>query len=107
MLRWRQSNREPFLLGGRFSCMAFRKLRSQTRNRVSTASDDRSRRRRRGLTAGSRAHLHTPLKRAVLQVGAQHLLVELADARLGDLRDERELVGQPPLGDASTQVLEQ
>src|SRR6202050_4662389 len=49
--------------------------------------------------------LHAALERSLREPAAQHLLVELADARLGDLRDEGELVGQPPFGDPAPQVL--
>src|ERR1700691_2919525 len=47
------------------------------------------------------------LELAVVQARAQDLLVELADARLRDLGDERELVRQPPFRDARAQVLDQ
>src|SRR5207253_1618623 len=43
---------------------------------------------------------HASLERPVGELRAEHLLVELAHARLGDLLHERELVRQPPLGDA-------
>ncbi len=47
------------------------------------------------------------LQRALGELCPQDLLVELADARLGDLCHECELVGYPPFGDAPLQVLTQ
>src|SRR3954471_16605548 len=47
------------------------------------------------------------LELALLQPLAQHLLVELADARLRDLLDEREGLGDPPLRDSALEVLPQ
>src|SRR3954447_3215537 len=47
------------------------------------------------------------LQPALLELLAQHLLVELADARLRHLVDERDRVGQPPLGHARLEVLDQ
>ena len=43
----------------------------------------------------------------VAEAAAEHLLVELADARLRYLRKERELVREPPLRDATAQMLDQ
>src|SRR3954467_39252 len=45
------------------------------------------------------------LELAFLQALSQHLLVELAHARLGHLVDEGEVVGHLPLGHAARQVL--
>src|SRR4051794_32295723 len=42
----------------------------------------------------------------VLEAVAQVLLGELADAGLGDLLDEDHIVGEPPLGDAAVEELE-
>src|ERR1022692_794671 len=49
------------------------------------------------LPTSPRRDTHAPLEGPLCQLGAQRLLGELADARLRDLRDERELVRQPPL----------
>src|SRR2546423_807349 len=40
------------------------------------------------------------LKRARFSLSAQIFFIELADARLGNLRDESPAFGNPPLGDA-------
>src|SRR5258708_11642790 len=56
---------------------------------------------------GPRSELHAPLEAAAGQLPTQHLLVELADARLRDLSDEGELVRQPPLRAAAAQMLNQ
>src|SRR5262249_20929812 len=48
-----------------------------------------------------------PLEGSVCELAAEHLLVELADARLWDLVHERELVGQPPPRNAPAEVLDQ
>ena len=47
------------------------------------------------------------LERSLGELPAQHLLVELAHARLRDRLDEGELVRQPPLGDQRLEVLAQ
>src|SRR2546423_12528516 len=48
---------------------------------------------------------HPALEAALVELAAEHFLVELADARLGHLVDERELVRDPPLGDPVLEVV--
>src|SRR4051794_26401879 len=45
-----------------------------------------------------------PRQVAFGELPAQHLLVELSHARLGDGLDERELVGDPPLRDLAAEM---
>src|SRR5438270_4808707 len=53
----------------------------------------------------TRAPPATPRRPSRAELGPKHLLVELAHTRLGDLGDELEAVGEPPLGELRREVV--
>src|SRR4051794_28275746 len=62
---------------------------------------------RSSCRSGRRFGFADGLELALFEALAQDLLVELADARLRHLVDERVVLGDPPLGDARGEVLAQ